>query len=225
LLPRAIVGDADTDATRREHRHRWSVGSVENSSAVALTDPVERAPLGEAQHLIIGELGERHIEREHALAHGRFPPALVLGGVWKTFTAAAQLASPIELTRAPVSWAQARVDSIKKPALLVADARHQDVRRAHRSYYHRLRMASRGCEWPHRDDFMNAAGDQRVQVIFPQRQRGACLTLVDAKDVDSGDAALVAGNVIESVRSVSRYGRHLRCTSMPSPGETGRSEA
>jgi hypothetical protein len=55
--------------------------------------PVERAPLDEAQDLIVAETGERRIEREHTLSHGRLPPAFLLA-MFGSFTAAAQPTSP-----------------------------------------------------------------------------------------------------------------------------------
>src|SRR5262245_20118876 len=75
VLPFAIGADGDAESPRRHLYGPGTVRAFDNAVAGALADAVEAAPFLEGQNLIVGERRERRIEREHALAHGRLPPA------------------------------------------------------------------------------------------------------------------------------------------------------
>jgi len=72
-----IGADGDADPSRGQHRHRWAVGSVENSSAGPLANSVELAPVVEAEDLVVAER-EQSIERGRARLHRRLAAASLL---------------------------------------------------------------------------------------------------------------------------------------------------
>src|SRR5262249_55195474 len=55
FLPAAIIADSDTDPPHGELRHDGATARGENAAAGALADPIEFAPLGEGQNLVLIE--------------------------------------------------------------------------------------------------------------------------------------------------------------------------
>jgi hypothetical protein len=54
-LPATVVSNGDADPPLGELRHNGTVAAANNSAAGALADPVELAPLGEGQNLVVIE--------------------------------------------------------------------------------------------------------------------------------------------------------------------------
>jgi len=55
FLPAAIIADSDADPPLGELRHHWAARCFDDAAAGALADPVDFAPLGERQNLVVIE--------------------------------------------------------------------------------------------------------------------------------------------------------------------------